>query len=38
MYLSGAIVAAAGAVWYGREARSAIRHLMRGRARYARAR
>lgn len=38
IYLSGAIVAAAGAVWYGRKARPAIRHLMRGRARYASAR
>jgi hypothetical protein len=37
-YLSGAIVAAAVAAWYGRKARSAIRRLMRGRTRYARAR
>ena len=35
IYLSGAIVAAAGAVWYGLKARTAIRHLIRGRARYA---
>jgi hypothetical protein len=34
-YLSGAIVAAAGAVWYGLKARPTVRHLMRGRARYA---
>ena len=33
-YLSGAIVAAAGAVWYGRKARPAIRHLRRGWTRY----
>jgi hypothetical protein len=38
IYLSGAIVAAAGSVWYGLRARPAIRHLMRGRARYAGAR
>jgi hypothetical protein len=39
IYLSGAIVAAAGAAWYGRQARPAIRHLMRrGWARYAGAR
>jgi hypothetical protein len=37
-YLSGAIVAAVAAVWYGRKARPAIRHLMRGWARYAGAR
>jgi hypothetical protein len=37
-YLSGAIVAAASAVWYGLKARPAIRHLMRGWARYADAR
>jgi hypothetical protein len=37
-YLSGAIVAAAAAVWYGLKARPAIRHLMRGWARYADAR
>jgi hypothetical protein len=37
-YLSGAIVAAAAAVWYGRKARPAIRHLMRSWARYASAR
>jgi hypothetical protein len=36
--LSGAIVAAAAAVWYGLKARPAIRHLMRRRARYADAR
>jgi hypothetical protein len=35
IYLSGAIVAAAGAGWYGRKARPVIRHLIRGRARYA---
>lgn len=38
IYLSGAIVAAAAAVWYGRKARLTIRHLMRGRAHYAGAR
>jgi hypothetical protein len=38
IYLSGALVAAAGAVWYGLKARPAIRHLMRGRAPYAGAR
>jgi hypothetical protein len=38
MYLSGAIVAAAGAAWYGLKARPTIRHLMRGRERYAGAR
>jgi hypothetical protein len=37
-YLSGAIVAAAVAAWYGRRARPAIRHLMRAWARYADAR
>jgi HAAS domain-containing protein len=37
-YLSGAIVAAAATAWYGRKARPAIRHLMRGWARYADAR
>jgi hypothetical protein len=37
-YLSGAIVAAAAAAWYGRQARPAIRHLMRAWARYADAR
>jgi hypothetical protein len=37
-YLSGAIVAAALAAWYGRQARPAIRHLMRGRTRQAGAR
>ena len=37
-YLSGAIVAAAVAAWYGRKARPALRHLLRGRARRARAR
>jgi hypothetical protein len=37
-YLSGAIVAAAAAAWYGRKARPAIRHLMRAWARYADAR
>jgi hypothetical protein len=37
-YLSGAIVAAAAATWYGRNARPAIRHLMRQWARYANAR
>jgi hypothetical protein len=37
-YLSGAIIAAALAAWYGRQARPAIRHLMRGRARQAGAR
>jgi hypothetical protein len=37
-YLSGAIVAAVAAVWYGLKARPAIRHLMRGWARYADAR
>jgi hypothetical protein len=34
-YLSGAIVAAAAAAWYGIRARPAIRHLMRRWARYA---
>jgi hypothetical protein len=33
-YLSGAVVAAAAAAWYGRKARPAIRHLRRGWARY----
>jgi hypothetical protein len=37
-YLSGALVAAAAAVWCGRKARPAIRHLMRWWARYAGAR
>jgi hypothetical protein len=37
-YLSGAIVAAVAAVWFGAKARPAIRHLMRGWARYANAR
>jgi hypothetical protein len=37
-YLSGAIVAAAAAAWYGLSARPAIRQLMRGWARYADAR
>ena len=37
-YLSGATVAAAVAVWYGLKARPAIRHLIRGWARYAGAR
>ena len=37
-YLSGAIVAAVAAAWYARKARPAIRHLMRGWARYADAR
>jgi hypothetical protein len=37
-YLSGAIVAAAAAAWYGRRARPAINHLKRGWARYASAR
>jgi hypothetical protein len=37
-YLSGAVVAAAGAAWYGRKARAAVNHLMRGWARYAGAR
>lgn len=37
-YLSGALVAAAAAVWYGRQARPAIRHLTRSWARYAGAR
>lgn len=37
-YLSGAIVAAVAAAWYGRKARPAMRHLMRGWARYASAR
>jgi hypothetical protein len=37
-YLSGAIVAAVAAAWYGGRARPAIRHLMRGWARYASAR
>lgn len=34
-YLSGAIVAAAAAAWYGRRARPAIRYLTRGLVRYA---
>jgi hypothetical protein len=37
-YLSGAIVAAVAAAWYGRKARPGIQHLMRGWARYANAR
>jgi hypothetical protein len=37
-YLSGAIVAAAGAIWYGRQARPAIRYLLHRRTRYAGAR
>jgi hypothetical protein len=37
-YLSGAIVAAAAAAWYGRKARPAIWHLIRSWARYAHAR
>ena len=37
-YLSGAIVAVAEAAWDGREARPVMRHLTRGRARYARGR
>ena len=37
-YLSGAIVAAAGAAWYGRKARPALQHLVRGWARYVGAR
>jgi len=37
-YLSGAIVAAAAAIWYGRKARAAIQYLRRGWARYAGAR
>ncbi|HEY3952518.1 MAG TPA: hypothetical protein VGM53_04025 [Streptosporangiaceae bacterium] len=37
-YLSGAIVAAAAALWYGRRARPAIRRLRRAWARYAAAR
>jgi hypothetical protein len=37
-YLSGALVAAAAAAWYGRKARPAIRHLMREWVRYASAR
>ena len=37
-YLSGAIVAAVAAIWYGRKARPAIRRLTRGWARYAGAR
>lgn len=37
-YLSGALVAAAAAVWYGRKAQPAIRNLMRGWARFVRAR
>ena len=34
-YLSGAIVAAAAAAWYGRKARPALQHLVRGWTRYA---
>jgi HAAS domain-containing protein len=37
-YLSGAIVAAGGTVWYGHKARPVIQHLLRGRVRYAGAR
>jgi hypothetical protein len=37
-YLSGALVAAAAATWYARKAKPAIRHLINGWARYARAR
>ncbi len=37
-YLSGAIVAAAAAAWYGRKARPAIQHLMRRWTRYTEAR
>jgi hypothetical protein len=37
-YLSGAIVAAAAAAWYGRKARPAIRHLIRRQGGYAGAR
>ena len=37
-YLSGAVVSAVAAIWYGRKARPAIRHLRRGWARYAGAR
>jgi hypothetical protein len=37
-YLSGALVAAAAALWYGRKARPAIRYLMRAWARYVGAR
>jgi hypothetical protein len=37
-YLSGAIVAAVAAAWYAGRARTAVRHLMRGWARYAGAR
>jgi hypothetical protein len=37
-YLSGALVAAAAATWYARKAKPAIRHLIHGWARYARAR
>ncbi|HEY2504915.1 MAG TPA: hypothetical protein VGI58_00220 [Streptosporangiaceae bacterium] len=37
-YLSGAIVAAVAAAWYGLKARPLLRHLMRGWARYASAR
>lgn len=37
-YLSGAIVAAGAAGWYGRQARPALRHLTRGWAHYASAR
>jgi hypothetical protein len=34
-FLSGALVAAAAAAWYGRKARPAIQRLRRGWARYA---
>ncbi len=37
-YLSGALVAAAAAAWYGRQARPAIQHLKHGWARYVGAR
>ena len=37
-YLSGAIIAAAAAAWYGRQAGPALRHLKREWARYADAR
>ena len=37
-YLSGSIVAALAAAWYGRQARPAIQHLRRGWVRYANAR
>jgi hypothetical protein len=37
-YLSGAIVAAAAAAWYGRKVRPAFRHLTRRWTRYTEAR